>query len=58
VSEFANGGDLTHHLAAEDAKSWSAPKVRRQAIKLLRLLAVLHGAGVNVATLWLSSVCP
>jgi serine/threonine protein kinase len=45
VSEFVEGGDLIHYLQ-ERAEAWTESKARREIIRLLGPLRLLHAAGL------------
>ncbi|MGA3204151.1 MAG: protein kinase, partial [Bryobacteraceae bacterium] len=45
VSEFVEGGDLIHYLE-EQAEAWTESKARREIIRLLGPLRLLHAAGL------------
>jgi serine/threonine protein kinase len=45
VSELVEGGDLTHHLL-DNPKPWPESKARREIIRLIGSLKLLHAAGL------------
>jgi serine/threonine protein kinase len=45
VSEFVEGGDLIHHLQ-ERPEPWTESKARREVVRLLGPLRLLHAAGL------------
>jgi serine/threonine protein kinase len=44
VSELVEGGDLTHHLK-EHSEAWPEPKARREIVRLLKAVRLIHASG-------------